>query len=238
MKRLIAKVNHLEVTKVDLCWSARGKTVLTGLAIVITIALIFLPIYSNTQAQTNITFTPNDTFSIPENNGSIHFAVNGSCTSATLLAGTWVFANLKLVNYPSDETLKFSAENSNITIYYFRTTGQFGRTTSIKYNIEGQGKQYINLGLNTSKTTDSSEWLITVPNGGAVVHGIGWNLLPDNTVVLNGLKGNVTVSHFSYIFPTATGPFYVQHSVILITVAVVAATIAVAVVIKLKVRRT
>ncbi len=216
---------------------ARGKTVLTGLAIVIAVALIFLPVYSTTQAQTKITFTPSDTFSIPENNASIHFAVNGSCTSATLLNGAWVFTDLELVNYPSNGTLKFSTENSNITVYYFRTTGQFGRTTSIKYNADGQGKQYINLGLNTTKSTDPSEWLITVPNGGAVVHGIGWNLLPDNTVVLNGLKGNVTVSHFSYSFPTATGPFYVQHSIIIITTAVLAATIAVAVLIKFKVRR-
>lgn len=215
----------------------RGKTVLTGLAIVITIALIFLSGYSNAQAQTNITITPNETFSIPENNGSIHFAVNGSCNSATLQNRTWVFTDLELANYPSNGTLKFSTENSNITVYIFRTTGQFGRTTSIKYNVEGQGKQYINLGLNTTKSTDPSEWLITVPNGGAVVHGIGWKLLPDNTVVLNGLKGNVTVSHFNYNFPTATGPFYVQHSIIIITTAVVAATIAVAAVIKFKVRR-
>jgi hypothetical protein len=215
---------------------AKGKTVLTGLAIVIAIALIFLPIYSNTQAQTNITITPNETFSIPENNGSIHFAVNGSCTSATLQNSTWVFTNLELANFPSNGTLKFSTENSNITIYYYRTSNQFGRTTSIKYNAEGQGKQYINLGLNTTKSTNPSEWLITVPNGGAVVHGIGWNLLPDNMVVLNGLKGNVTVSHFNYNFPTATGPFYVQHSIIIITAAVVAATIAIAVLIKFKVR--
>ena len=215
---------------------AKGKTVLTGLAIVIAIALIFLPIYSNTQAQTNITITPNETFSIPENNGSIHFAVNGSCTSATLQNSTWVFTNLELANFPSNGTLKFSTENSNITIYYYRTSNQFGRTTSIKYNAEGQGKQYINLGLNTTKSTNPSEWLITVPNGGAVVHGIGWNLLPDNTVVLNGLNGNVTVSHFNYNFPTATGPFYVQHSIIIITATVVAATIAIAVLIKFKVR--
>ncbi len=215
---------------------ARGKTVLTGLAIVITIALIFLPVYSNTQAQTNITITPNETFSIPENNVSIHFALNGSCTSATLQNNTWVFTDLELANYPSNGTLKFSTENSNITIYSFRTTNQFGRTTSIKYNADGQGKQSINLGLNTTKSTDPSEWLITVPNGGAVVHGIGWKLLPDNTVVLNGLKGNVTVSHFNYSSPTASGPFYVQHSIIIITAAVVAATIAVAVLVKFKVR--
>jgi hypothetical protein len=216
---------------------ARGKTVQTGLAIVIAIALIFLPIYSNTQAQTNITITPNETFTIPETNGSIHFAINGSCTSATLQNSTWVFTDLELANYPSNGTLKFSTENSNITIYSFRTTSQFGRTTSIRYIADGPGKQYINLGLNTTKSTDPSEWLITLPKGGVVVHGIGWNLLPDNTVVLNGLTGNVTVSHFNYSVTIATGPFYVQHSIIIITAAIVAATVAVSVLIKFKVRR-
>ncbi len=215
---------------------ARGKTVLTGLAIVLIIVFIFSSFYSCTQAQTETTFTSNDVFSIPELHGSIHFFVNGSYTSAQLKNNTWVFTNLKLSNSPTINTLKISAENSDITVFYIRTSAQFGRSTSIKFNVQGQGVQSVNLDLNTTKTTDQSEWLITVPNGVAVVHGIGWNLLRDNTVVLNGLKGNVTVSHFNYNYPIATGPFYVQHSIAIITAAVVAATIAVAVVIKFKVR--
>jgi hypothetical protein len=216
---------------------ARDRTILTGLAIVIAIALIFLSTAINTQAQTNMTVTPNDVFSIPGSHGSIHFAVNGSCTSATLRDNTWVFTNLKLANNPSNGTLKFSTDNSNVTIYYFRTTGQFGRTVSVKYTADIQGKQYVNLGLNTTRKTDPSEWLITVPNGGAVVNGIGWNLLPDNTVEVNGLKGNVTVSHFNYYYPAATGTFYEQHSIAIITVAVAAVILAGAVVIKFRVKR-
>ena len=215
---------------------ASRKTVLTGLAIVLIVALTFFPMYSNTLAQTDTTFTSNDKFSIPELNGSIRFYVNGTYSSATLQNNTWVFTDLKLANSPIVGTLKISVENSNITVYYYRTFPQFGRSTSIKFNVEGQGKQSVNLGLNTTKQTNPSDWLITIPNGGIVVNGIGWNLLPDNTVIVNGLRGNVTISHFNYTMPASTGPFYVQHSIAIITVAVGVAVIAVAVVIKIKVR--
>src|SRR5665647_141100 len=212
------------------------KTVLTGLAIVLTIALLFFPMCSNTLAQTDITFTSNDKFSIPELNGSIRFYVNGTYSSATLQNNTWVFTNLKIANSPNIGTLKISVENSNITVYYYRSFPQFGRSTSIRFNVEGQGKQSVNLGLNTTKPTNPSDWIITIPNGGIVVNGIGWNLLPDNTIVVNGLRGNVTISHFNYTMPTSSGPFYVQHSIAIITGAVAAALIAVAVVIRIKMR--
>jgi hypothetical protein len=212
------------------------KTVLTGLAIVLIIALTFFPMYSSAQAQTDTTFSPNDKFNIPELKGSIRFYVNGTYSSATLQNNTWVFTNLKLANSPNVGTLKISVENSNISVYYYRNFPQFGRSTSIKFNVEGQGKESVNLGLNTTKQTNPSDWLITIPNGGIVVEGIRWNLLPDNTVVVNGLSGNVTVSHFNYTMPTSSGPFYAQHSIAIITVAIVAIVIAYAVVIKFKVR--
>ena len=215
---------------------ASRKTVLTGLAIVLIVALTFFPMYSNELAQTDTTFTSNDKFSIPEVNGSIRFFVNGTYSSATLQNNTWVFTDLKLANSPNIGTLNVSVENSNITIYYYRNFAQFGRSTSIKFNVEGEGKESVNIGLNTTKRTNPSDWLITIPNGGIVVEGIRWNLLPDNTVVVNGLSGNVTISHFNYTMPTSSGPFYVQHSITIITVAVAAVIIVVSVVIKIKVR--
>ncbi len=212
------------------------KTVLTGLATVLILVMIFFPIYSTTQAKATTTLAPNDKFSIPELHGSIHFFVNGTYSSATLQNNTWVFTDLKLANSPMIQTLKISVENSNITVYYYRTSPQFGRSSSIKFNVEGQGEQSVNLGLNNTKRTDPSEWLITIPNGGIVVQGFKWNLLPDNTVVVNRLTGNVTISHFNYTMPTSSGPFYVQHSIAVITGAVAAAVIVIAIVIKIKVR--
>ena len=215
---------------------ASRKTILSRLAIVLIIALTFFSMFSSALAQTNTTFTSIDKFVIPELNGSIRFNVNGTYSSASLQNNTWVFTDLKLSNSSIVRTLKISVEDSNITVYYYRTFPQFGRSTSIRFNVEGQGKQSVNFGLNTTKATNPSEWLITIPNGGIVVEGIRWNLLPDNTVVVNGLRGNVTISHFNYTLPAATGPFYVQHSIAIITVAVAAAVIAVAVVIKIKVK--
>jgi hypothetical protein len=215
---------------------ASRQTILTGLAIVLIIALTLFPIFSNTLAQTDITFTSSDKFGIPELKGSIRFNVNGTYSSASLQNNTWVFTDLKLSNSPTVRTLKISVENSNITVYYYRTSLQFGRSTSVRFSVEGQGKQSVNLGLNTTKRTNLSDWLITIPNGGIVVNGVGWNLLPDNTVVVNGLRGNVTISHFNYTMPASSGPFYVQHSITIITGAVAAAVIAVAVVIRIKVK--
>ncbi len=215
---------------------ASRKTVLTGLTTVLILVLMFFPIFSTVQAQAMATLTPNDIFSIPELNGSIHFFVNGTYSSATMQNNTWIFTDLKLTNSPIVKNLKISVENSNMTVYYYRTFPQFGRSTSIRFNVQGQGEQSVNLGLNITKRTDPSEWLITIPNGGIVVEGISWKLLPDNTVVVNGLTGNVTVSHFNYTYPTSTGPFYVQHSIAIITGAITAVVIAVAVVIRTKVR--
>jgi len=215
---------------------ASRKTILSRLAIVLIIALTFFSMFSSALAQTNTTFTSIDKFVIPELNGSIRFNVNGTYSSASLQNNTWVFTDLKLSNSSIVRTLKISVEDSNITVYYYRTFPQFGRSTSIRFNVEGQGKQSVNFGLNTTKATNPSEWLITIPNGGIVVEGIKWNLLPDNTVVVNDLSGNVTISHFNYTMPAATGPFYVQHSIAIITVAVAAAVIAVAVVIRIKMR--
>ena len=117
---------------------ASRKPILTGLAIVLIVALTFFPKFSNTLAQTDTTFTSSDKFRIPELKGSIRFNVNGNYTSATLQNNTWVFTDLKLANSPIVRTLKISVENSNITVYSYRTFPQFGRSTSIRFNVEGQ----------------------------------------------------------------------------------------------------
>ena len=117
------------------------------------------------------------------------------------------------------------------------------RSSTLRYWVEGQGKQTVNLGLNTSRHTDASEWTVTIPgpDGKTVflAEGEGWTLLPDNSVVVTGITGNLSVTHYSGIgFPNDSNlPFYSQHSVILITVVSVAVAVAIAVAIKVKVRR-
>ena len=217
-----------------------SKTVLTGLAAAIIILLIFPNIFLS--AQNAVTFTPADQFSIPQLNGSISFAVNGSCSSATLENDTWIFKDLRLRNSQPLGNLTVSVENSNMTIYSYRGTSVSAGGT-LRCNVQGQGKQTVNLGLNTSQPTHASEWYVTIPGpSGSTVflaENEGWILLPDNTVVVTGVTGNLSITHYGgFNVPDNTNlPFYEQHSIIIITTALVAVTVAIAVAIKVKVRR-
>ena len=220
-----------------------SKAVLTGLVAAILVVLFFSCFCPNSQAQTNTTFTDLDRFSIPETNGTISFAVNGSYSSAIFENHTWIFKNLRLRNSLSFGNLKVSVENSNITIFPPRANNTLFRSSTLRYSVEGQGKQIVNLGLNTSRRTDASEWTVTIPgpDGNTVflAEGEGWILLPDNSVVVTGITGNLSVTHFSsFIFENDSNlPFYQQHSIGIVTAASVLVTVAIALVIKVKVRR-
>ena len=68
--------------------------------------------------------------------------------------------------------------------------------------------------------------------------GNGWKLQSDNTVVVRGLVGNVTVYHFVLDIPDESGlPFYQQHSVVLMAGAAVAVTVVAAVLVVVKTGR-
>lgn len=83
----------------------------------------------------------------------------------------------------------------------------------LRYTVEGQGKQTVNLGINSGQT-DVSEWSIIVDGNVFLAQGERWNLLPDNTVVITGATGNVTVVQYSFNVPTNSNlPFYQQHSI-------------------------
>jgi hypothetical protein len=215
--------------------------VLTGLAAVIILVLALSYFCPNSQAQTITNFTPEDKFSIPAHNGTITFAVNGSYSSAALQNQTWSFTNLKLRNSQTLGNLTISVENSNMTIYSYRSTF-FTTGATLSCIVQGIGKQTVNFNLNTSRITDASEWTVTIPgdtgNTIFLAEGEGWTLLPDNTMVLTGLTGNLSITHYSgFTAPNNSNqPFFEQHSIIIVTVALVVVTVAVAVAVKLRVR--
>ena len=108
--------------------------------------------------------------------------------------------------------------------------------------MNGVGTQMVNLGLNVSKPTSPSEWTVTIlgPDGNTVflAENEGWNLLPDNTVVVTGITGNLSVVHYNFGANIDTNlPFFQAHSIAIITGIVLASAVAVAVVIKVKVRK-
>jgi hypothetical protein len=136
--------------------------VLTGLSAVLIIVVVFFPVYPNAQAQTDITFTPADKFSIPELNCTISFAANGSCSAATFENGTWNFKDLMFNITQPLGNLKISTENSNVTIQIYRAYNASFSTARLSYIVEGEGKQTINFGFNSSQPSSTSEWSVNL----------------------------------------------------------------------------
>lgn len=242
MKRLIAKANHHTSKTVAPLTASYGKPVQSGLTAVFIVALIFSFFSPFAQAQTRQFFTPSDKFSIPELNGTISFALNGSCSSSKLENYTWAFNDLRFNISRPLGNLKVSAENSNITIYSYQASNFFGRSVFLRCHVDGLGKQTVNLGLNISKPTNSVEWSVTIPgpDGKTVflAENEGWKLLPDNTVVVTGITGNLSIVHYNFgVNINENLPFYEAHSIAIVTVIVIASTVAVAAVIKVKVRK-
>lgn len=223
-----------------------SKPALIGLTAVIILALMisyYCPSLQAQQQQQN--FTPADKFSIPNLNGIISFAVNGSYLEATLNNNTWTFEDLTLNNqsipgfglndFSSVGNLMFSTQNSNVTILAYITLNASFPVNLLSYTVEGKGKQMVNLELDTSIPTSADEWSVIVPNNVVLAEGQGWTLLPDNTVVIASSASYITIAHFGIITPTKSNlPFYLQNSAALTTAAVLLIVAALAVIIRTK----
>jgi hypothetical protein len=214
-----------------------NRTILTGIAAVIILVLgvsYFCPI---SQAQTRQTFTPSEKFIIPELNGSLSFAFNGSYSEATLENNTWSFKDLRFNVTQSLGNLKISAENSNITIQSIRAFNSSFRSSRVTYTVECVGKQTVNFGFNSSQPSSASEWSVNLDGHSFVGEGKGWNLLRDNTVVVTGAAKNATVVHYTFNVPfdDSNLPLYQRHSIAITTVAAIVLTVAIAIIINVKV---
>ncbi|MCL2643369.1 MAG: hypothetical protein FWD52_07685 [Candidatus Bathyarchaeota archaeon] len=179
------------------------------------------------QAQNVTRFTSYDVFEIPAVNGSIRFSGNGTYASAVLEGDMWVFNNLTLSGSRFSGVLKFSAKNCNVTIHVFRSN-------AVRYTVEGVGEQVVNLGLNSSRPTHISEWSVINQDSVFFAEGKNWQLSYDNTLVVQGLLGTLTVVYYNYDYHVDDRPFYLRHSVIILTGVMLAVTVAIALVIKLR----
>ena len=211
------------------------QRVLTGLMVIIVVFFSYSCL--NAQAQTRTSFVSSERFSIPGLNSTISFAQNGSYSSATLQNGTWTFNDLRFNISQPIGNLKVSAENSNLTIFSFRSYNLFGRSAQLRYNAQGTGTQTVNLGLNISQPTHSIEWTVGIPGNSFLAEGDGWRLLPDDSVVVYGLTGNISVTHYGFSVPNDSNlPFFQQHSIVIVIVIVLSLVVAVAAAIRVKVR--
>jgi hypothetical protein len=224
----------------------------TVIAAIIAVLIGFLLMSSanGEQNQTATTFSPADKFSIPEQNANINFAFNGSYTKATLENGTWIFKGLILNNTQALQAygfsdiqglgnLKISAENSNVTVLALVSLNFTFPVDLLTYTVEGWGTQTVNLFLNSSLPRNVAEWSVLTDEGATfLAEGSGWNLLPDNSVRINGGVGNVTVMHYSITDPAmANLSFFMQHYVVIFMGVGLAVTVAVAALITVRGKR-
>jgi hypothetical protein len=219
-----------------------SNKVATRVAIIV-ILFIFLWTCPNTQAQTEITFSPADKFSIPLYNGTISFAVNGTYSKATFENNTWTFTNLRLSGSQPLENFTISTQNSNVTIVSYRTANATTfRSARLRYVVKGQGKQILNLGLGSEESglSASAEWSVIFNNNIFVSEGNGWDISHNGTMVITGATGNVSIVHYGFlgfygnIASRSNLPFYEQHSVAIVIALAVAVTVVIAIVIKVK----
>jgi hypothetical protein len=195
------------------------------------------------QAQTGTSFTTKDNFGIPAYHGSISFGVNGSYSTAAFDNDSWTFTNLLLYGSLPIGTLKFSAQNSNVTIFSYQS---INATTFdiwlLRYVVEGHGTQILNLGVNPTQSgiSANAEWDVVFGARNFAEEGNGWYLSHDGTLTITGATaGNVTVMHytFSNVFTVQNLSFYQQHSVAIASAVAVAVTVAIAVAIKVKTKK-
>lgn len=225
----------------------------TVYALILSVLFVFLIAPPATQAQDTIKTTPfstKDVFGIPEHNGSIRFAFNGSYQDAKLENSTWVFKGLELNNtqataaygFPDVESirdLQISAQECNVTVLGCVSFNYSWTAQVIMYTVEGYGTQEVNLGINATEPTSVDEWSVLVDNGATfLAEGSGWHLQADNSVQVNVGGGNVTVMHFDFNDPSmANLSFMMQHYVAVFTVIVLAVVMVLAAVIALRTRR-
>ena len=212
----------------------KNDKVLIGIAMIV-IIFIFSSSCPDTKAQTNTAFNPSSKFSIPEYNGSLSFAVNGTYSAATFENNTWTFTNLHLNGSQPLKNLEFSAQNSNVTIFSYVTSNNTGlQTIRLRYAVEGTGKQILNLGLSPQEAglDSSAEWTVTVNNNVFLGEGEGWSISHDGTITVSGPSGNVSVVHTDYFGNSSNLPFYQQHSVAIAIVAALAIVVVIAVGVK------
>jgi hypothetical protein len=204
----------------------------------IAIFIVFSNNLGSVQAQEPTAFSPADTFAIPGTNGAINFAVSGNYMSAALENNSWIFTDLRLNGSQSLKNLEISAENSNITVQYYRKSNANVTLQSerLRYSSQGVGQQTIK--INSGVQTDGHDWNIGVQGNNYVPKGKIWKIT-DGAIQIKGQTGNINVVHYLYMdnLTDPNAPLYQTHSAVLGVLVLVAITVGVASVIKVRSNR-
>lgn len=211
--------------------AAARRAILAGAAVILALTLAPFLLCDSVFAQSERIFAPNEKFEIPDLNGSIRFATNGTYERATLENGSWRFLNLFI--HSSFTTMKLnltaSAENSDVVILSYRVFNVTFSGVSLRYNVSGSGKQVFDLG----ELPKAGEWSIAF-NGEFMGENDGWSLSSNRKISLTPPTGNVSITFYS--LPDSFGnagddsaPFYRRHSVVVATAVALTATVCVTV---------
>ncbi len=194
-----------------------------------------LLIIPTVRAQTSVNFAPETPFQIADYSGTIHFAVDGTYARATLENNAWTFHDLRLVNSTALEFLKASVQDCNITIRSFSRFLSVQSAGILRYNATGPGTQIFNFGLSPK----NREWSV-IFDGEFLPRGKGWQIADDGTITITGATTDVIIFYLDYPqdIDNSSLPFHLQHSVAIITGALVAGVAIAAVVISTRNRKT
>jgi hypothetical protein len=154
------------------------------------------------------TFTPADTFDIPEYNSSINFASNGSYVYTNLENSTWRFQNLIVDDYviPNAPTwyLRMSALDCNVTITSYCAPYVNGKDAWINYTVTGVGTQAID-----NNYDRLGRWEITnctvIIDGTEEAENDGWTVSDDGWLIVTNATSNVTII-YKYVQAGETPP--------------------------------
>lgn len=209
--------------------AANRNALLAGFAVVLALTLASFLLCPFVFAQNENTFTPNKRFEIPDLNGSLRFATNGTYDEAYLENGSWRFVNLYVNSSFTTQKLNLTAhvENSDVTILSYRVFNVTFSGVSLRYNVSGSGKQIFDLG----ELPTVGEWSIAF-NGEFMGENDGWTISSNRKISLTPPTGNVSITF--YTLPDSFGnaadndaPFYRRHSVAVATAVALTATVCV-----------
>lgn len=204
---------------------------LAGVILVVMVAQILSSFVVLVNCESEVSFTSGDTFEIPEINGSIRFAADGTYTSARLENITWVFENLHFPVSRSAEKLNLtvSAIGCDLVIspfFVFNYTSRWETVTwlILRYTVIGSGSQVFNLGLDPQKGQ-----LDAVIDGKFVGRNHGWTRASDGTLTITKEAQNVTIWYYGYPDSyTSDAEFFDSHSVVIGSTISVSAVVVVA----------
>ena len=182
------------------------------------ISFFLFSLFFLAKAQSEIYFTSEKLFAMPQNNSSFRFDTGGSYKSANYENGVWTFKELYINNSTATEklNLKLSATDCDLRIYPYRITPYtYGKETLkwviIRYTISGQGTQTINLGVNTNNGQ-----LDVILDGEFIGRNQGWTKSKDGTLTITGAKENVRLWYIGYPdYLEESNDFLNQHSLLI-----------------------